>query len=420
MIDPLILARGVQYSATLLAGGTVAMIWLVAEPAGRAHIPPGFVALRRRLLIVVWFALLATLLSGVAWLTLLASDIADASVAEVISPQGATWPLLFDTHFGIVWCARFALTALLGVLVPWSSARSLQLAAAGALTALLAFAGHAGATPGFGGDLHLISDMAHLLAAGAWLGGLPAFFLALGAMRDATEKRSHDFIVAVTRRFSTLGIPCVAILLASGFVNSWYLLGGPRDLWTTGYGRLVAIKIGLFAAMTVIAAFNKFFLTPRLPDRPALRDLRRGSIAEICLGLGVLAAVAVLGLMEPTTHVHSDASAIPPDAAFVHIHDPAAMADVTIEPGRVGWASVTIRVSREDFSPYPVKVVKVSLGPPQHAGERLEQTATEQPDGTWIVNRVKLAHSGIWTVRVTAINQLQEVITLDAPVVIGR
>jgi hypothetical protein len=81
---------------------------------------------------------------------------------------------------------------------------------------------------------------------------------------------------------------------------------------------------------------------------------------------------------------------------------------------------VAIRVSREDFSPFPAKVVKLSLEPPHRARETLEQLASEQPDGTWIVNRVKLAHSGIWTVRVTAINRLEEVITLDAPVVIER
>jgi hypothetical protein len=212
----------------------------------------------------------------------------------------------------------------------------------------------------------------------------------------------------------------VITIMASGLINSWNLLARPQDLWTTGYGRLIAIKMGLFAAMTVIAACNKFILTPRLPDPPALRDLRRGSLAEICLGLGALSVVAVLGLLEPPTHAHPDTSAIPPDAAFVHIHDPAVMADVTIEPGRVGWASVTIRVSREDFTSYPAKVVRLSLEPPQHAGETLERAATEQPDGTWIVNRVKLEHSGIWTVRVSTINRLEEAITLDAPVVIGR
>ena len=73
------------------------------------------------------------------------------------------------------------------------------------------------------------------------------------------------FAVAATRRFSTVGVVCVGALLASGIVNSWNLLGGPRDLVTTDYGRLVLLKIGLFVAMVGIAAANRFHFTPQLP-----------------------------------------------------------------------------------------------------------------------------------------------------------
>ena len=66
-------------------------------------------------------------------------------------------------------------------------------------------------------------------------------------------------------RFSRLGVFSVGILLASGLINSWNLLNGPRDLMATDYGRLVALKIVLFAAMVAIAAVNRFYLTPRLP-----------------------------------------------------------------------------------------------------------------------------------------------------------
>lgn len=87
----------------------------------------------------------------------------------------------------------------------------------------------------------------------------------------------------------------VGALLASGVVNTWSLLDSPRDLWTSDYGRLIAFKIGLFAAMTVIAAANKFSLTPRLPGRTALRGLQRNSLAEIGLGICVLALVGSSG-----------------------------------------------------------------------------------------------------------------------------
>jgi copper resistance protein D len=85
--------------------------------------------------------------------------------------------VLFDTRFGLVWCARLVLALLLGLLILRPATRNFQLAAAIALITSPALVGHAGATPGMSGNFHLISDMVHLLA--AWLGGLPAFALLL-------------------------------------------------------------------------------------------------------------------------------------------------------------------------------------------------------------------------------------------------
>ena len=177
MADPLILVRGVHFAATLLACGTVAFTVLVAEPAGTKVQARSF---HHKLTTLIWLALAAAILSGAVWLVLLASDILGASFVDICLHGGA-WPVLFDTRFGLVWCARFALALLLGLLMLWPVARGLQLAAASALAALPALVGHAGATPGIAGEIHLVSDMVHLLASSAWLGGLPAFVLLLVA-----------------------------------------------------------------------------------------------------------------------------------------------------------------------------------------------------------------------------------------------
>src|SRR5690242_16587677 len=140
---------------------------LVAEPAARAKMPAGFAVLRRRFVILVWIGLAAAILSGAVWLLLLASDILGASIADVCLHGGA-WPIVTDTRFGLVWSGRLVLALLLGLFVVWPALRGLQVAAAALLTALPALVGHAGATPGIAGDFHLASDMAHLLAAGAW------------------------------------------------------------------------------------------------------------------------------------------------------------------------------------------------------------------------------------------------------------
>ena len=419
MIDPLILVRGVHFAATLLASGTVSFVALVAAPAAKARAPVGFAPLLRQLTVVTWLALAVAILSGVVWLVLLASDILGASFADICLHGGA-WPVLTDTRFGLVWCARLALTLLLGLFVLWPTARALQLVAAAVLVALLALVGHAGAAPGIAGIVHLAADAVHLLAAGTWLGALPAFALLLSQANRAAEPNWYNFTIRTTHRFSIVGILSVGALLASGVVNSWFLLGSPRDLLTTDYGQLVAFKIGLFAAMVAIATVNRFYLTPRLPQPSALRVLQRNSLIEIGLGVCVLFFAGMLGTLQPTAHVHPAPSSIPPDAAFVHIHGSDAMADVTIDPGHAGRADVTIRVSREDFSRFPAKDVRLALEPQTGTAHAPERAAIKQGDGSWLVGSIEVATPGIWTVRVIVTPGAGEPIVLDAPVVIAR
>ena len=334
MTEPIVLARAFHIAATALAAGTVCFMVLVAEPAfgtalqggrPRHSAPPcSFPALQ----LMIWIALAAAVLSGVTWLALLAADIYGAPVVAVCL-HGGLWPVLTGTRFGAVWTARLAVALLLALSLVWPATRYLQLALAGVLLAGLAFIGHAGATPGTVGNLHLTSDIVHLIAAGAWLGGLPAL-----AMLLLATQRVQGTAARAAERFSLLGIVCVGALAASGLVNSWNLLGAPSDLIDSGYGRLLLLKLGLFAAMLGIATVNRFHLTPRLKAAGARRALARNSLAETGLGLGVLLMVGALGTMPPTAHKVLPPVDIPEDAAFVHIHSEEVMADVTIDPGR--------------------------------------------------------------------------------------
>jgi len=70
-----------------------------------------------------------------------------------------------------------------------------------------------------------------------------------------------------------------------------------RALTVTEYGRLLMLKMALFAAMLLIAGVNRFWLTPRLAlksgiEPRALRRLARNSVIEIALGLAIFAIVA--------------------------------------------------------------------------------------------------------------------------------
>lgn len=413
MTDPLILIRGVHIAATVLASGTVAFR-VLAMPRGVEA-----AALRRPLDDMVWGALAVAVLSGALWLVVLASDILGGSILDVCLHGGA-WQVATDTRFGWIWGVRLALALLLGALVWWPAARALALIAAAGFIGLLAPIGHAGATPGLAGRLHLVSDIAHLLAAGGWLGGLPALALLLARARRAAMPPWQAVAAVTTRRFSVIGIVCVGTLLASGVFNSWNLLSGPGDLLTTDYGRLLLLKVGLFAAMVAVAAVNRYRLTPLLPETGAMRALQRNTIGEIAMGLGVVLFVGALGTMAPPIHIHAAPSGIPPDAAFVHIHTADIMADVTIEPGRDGTAKAVIHVSREDFSEFPAKEVRLRLDPPGGGAGSVENAATRNTGGTWEIERLQIRQPGIWTVRVIVVPDAGTAVVLDAPVVIDR
>jgi putative copper resistance protein D len=156
------------------------------------------------------------------------------------------------------------------------------------------------------GTIHLASDALHLVAAGAWLGGLWPLAILLGSARRAGDPVSAAVAYQATRRFSILGIASVAVILATGVINTYEILGPMALSIGTDYNRLLLAKIGLFIAMLAIAAVNRRRLTPQLSDerdqKRAMRQLQRNSLAEVGLGLLILAIVAVLGRIPP--HVH--------------------------------------------------------------------------------------------------------------------
>lgn len=174
--------------------------------------------------------------------------------------------------------------------------------------ASLAWMGHAAAAQGPGAPVHLASDMLHALAAGAWIGALAGFLALLRSPLQTTTAGAAAAHAALAR-FAGRGSAVVAILVLTGLANSWFLVGpdGVSDLWTTAYGRLLLLKLGLFGAMLALAAANRLRLTPRLGadlDRHAspaiaLARLKHSLIWETGLGVTVLAVVAGLGTLPP-------------------------------------------------------------------------------------------------------------------------
>jgi putative copper resistance protein D len=147
----------------------------------------------------------------------------------------------------------------------------------------------------------------HLCGAAAWTGGLVSLGLLLRTVRSYRAVAGISLLqLDAVRRFSSLGMVSVTVLIVSGIVNSWILVGSFRGLMATDYGWILMFKVLVVAIMIAFAAVNRFSLTPRLglpAQGNALRSLMRNTVAEITLAFLVFAVVGLLGTLHPAAHL---------------------------------------------------------------------------------------------------------------------
>ena len=222
--------------------------------------------------------------------------------------------VITQTSIGTAWQVRMgalAITLLCAVVGARRQSAVLFAVSTGAAAialASLAWTGHGAASEGRVGLVHLWADIFHLLAAGIWIGGIAAFGWLLlrpaAAMTPDHLQLSHRAL----DRFSVIGSLVVGVIVASGLVNGYMLIGPMHiiDLPATLYGQLFLLKLTLFAAMLALAAANRFRLTPTLAAALAHGDtaravaaLRRSIAWEASAALIILGLVAWIGLLTP-------------------------------------------------------------------------------------------------------------------------
>ena len=114
--------------------------------------------------------------------------------------------------------------------------------------------------------LGLIGDVLHLCAAGLWIGGLVPLAIFLARVRASFSMA--EMAARVVRRFSTLSLCCVSVLVVSGISNSWLLVGSIHALFTTPYGQLLLFKLALFGILIGFGARNRLAIKSSASDSP--------------------------------------------------------------------------------------------------------------------------------------------------------
>ncbi|MDB5599350.1 MAG: copper resistance domain protein [Xanthobacteraceae bacterium] len=321
---------------------------------------------------------------------------------------GATWRTGYSTAYGTT--AFLAIVALLlglqSLRLRFQARAVLSGLALGTVGLALAASGHASAAA----PRWLTGPAVFLHAGGVafWLGSLvPLAFLLRSTESTEALARFSRFI-----RFA------VAAIVASGIVLGAVQLGWPSPAWLSPYGAVLLAKLMLLAALFGLAAYNRFRLTaPALAgDGVAQGRMRRSLVAEIAVAVLILAAVALWRFTPPPRALAETAAA----PAYLHIHTPSAMADLTVTPGRAGPVTASVVLQSGEFGPLAAKEVTLELANPALGIEPIQRQARLVGEGPWQTDSFAIPASGRWQVKIEVLVSDFDRVTLEGTLDIGR
>lgn len=452
------LAQGVNLIASwlailafVLAGGGALFLLTCLAPALRQ---PGagaafWTKMTRR------FALIALAVAGIGAIAALASLLAKAnivtgqSIGQILS-SGVLGAMLAPWS-GRVWIAReAAFVAILAVPLAWllrarrggaeqpGKSGSLALAVIALLGAAgLAFqaldshlaAGHVARH----GPLGTVALALHLVAVGAWVGGLGVgALLLLPVWRGLDGELRRAISTNVIARFSILALTSVALIALSGLYVTVLMLPSASDLLSSAYGQALDLKIVLFVVLILIGALNRKTLAglaaaapPALEEavnRAGDRLLKAMRREFVIAGVVILAAAIMLSVGPPsvalrfgTTNLTTTVSfppaatsagtrvAVGSETATYHSEAQAGDLSVTlnVDPTVAGAAN-TFTLTVNEMNGTPVSGAEVKLWLTAKAFDMGTQTLKAEPSGPGVyrVQAPVLAAPGEWDTQV--------------------
>ncbi len=388
-------ARAVSYGALAVLGG--GWLLLTLWPGGRRS------RKARRVLVIGWILLVVGAIAETLLQGAYAGGTGLGGIAQVRLLSNTV-----STNYGRMHLLRILLLAGVGVVLDnLFHAEDAPLGRRRCVPPVLLFvavvftfseSGHAGvATPRW---LALTSDMAHLTAMSAWIGGLVLLVVVLLPRRRPGE------LATVLPVFSRVAFVSVLVIAVTGTYQAWRESGTVRAIETTTYGRLVLVKVALFIGLVLLGNISRLAIQRRyvrraLPDAGEqamvdIRPMRRSVLVELVLAAAVLSVSGVLVSQAPG-RVAVVNPAPPPVSATTSL-SAGQTVTVTVSPAHHGIVTIRIAVhggtkprtvlataslTAEQLGPLPI-----ALSPPAGSGTTWTYTA----DG------VLLPAAGRWSV----------------------
>jgi copper transport protein len=381
--------RAALNAGLLGSAGGVLFLLFVARTGGVATSTALIVS---RLAILGLFA--ATLSVGVQGGLLIGG-----SIEGIASP--AIWQTGLASTFGRSALVAFAGLALILAGMRWPSPAGRMVALGGALVAMIsyAFAGHVvTAGPRW---LTVPAFIAHTSAVAFWIGSLLPLRAAL----------SHDQAALLVRRFSSIAVAAVAILIVAGIVIAVLQVRSFAALVTTTYGWILVGKLALVAGLLSLAALNKWRLTTALARRDprAAIALRRTINAELAIVAAILIATAALGTTPPPrallnehTHTpeHHSADQHHAHGLSVEMSDAGRRVTLTFASAHAGANNVEVAIGDAGGKAVEAKEVTVTAANPAAGVEPIRRSAVSIRPGAWAINGLTLVPAGKWSIGV--------------------
>ena len=378
----------------LCAGGVASLVYPLRSADERLH---------RRL-----YGLLAAAAAGLFVFALLGLPFQGAAAAGRGLGEAFQWDVISavaDTRYGNVELARAGLAVLLVVVAIFLRRSSTDRAQQVGRGAAAALAAGLVATPSFGGhasvsgNLALAADIAHVLTAAMWVGGLAFVVIALVyALEDRWPLATRS-----VPRFSKMALASVAILLVAGAVNGYLQVRAWQGLWGTQYGLLLLAKVGLVLPLVGLGAYNNRYAVPRLRAGVAQpRERRRFLQAagmELAVMVGVIGVTAVLVNAAPAK-----------DRLEMHNEEPMAVelggvpVHLSVEPGTAGRNEIHLEVMGHATGMKPAfdevtvdaSLASQGIGPVRYTARPVAEGAE------YVVRGANFAIPGDWNLRIEA------------------
>jgi len=217
------------------------------------------------------------------------------------------------------------------------------------------------------------------------------------------------------QRFSSLAAPVYGLLLLSGAALAATQFLAPREVFATAWGAMLGVKLGLVAAISMLALVNRYrFTAPALAgDALAITKLRRSIKLECAAAILIFATVSVWRLTPPPSAL----GARNERTIQVHLHGAEAMASMTIKPARVGPVQIRIEPKGGDLSPLRVKEIDLYLTPDSPDVAPIHRAARLTPGGQiWEIDGLTIPAPGLWILRLDLLIDDFERTRLDAAI----